>query len=655
MNDFIIKLENVTKVFNLRYESENKIFKNLNNQRKFTALKNISFSLNKGEAVGLIGRNGSGKTTLLKIIAGILKPTFGKIYIKGKVVPFIDLGSGLQPDLSGKENIFWLGLLLGLSKKEIQKKLKRIISFSGLQNFINAKLRTYSAGMQVRLAFSVAVMINPDILVIDEIISVGDASFQKKSFNKIYSLKQQGTTIILASHSIEDIRRICDKVIYLEKGEIKKIGDPHEVIELYLNTIYKEDKQSIIENIDEKINLISKYKKKEELLHNQLSMYNDSFFLKFKRSMLKKQLHNIINLIRETKLDIVDLIEHYEQLLKRRLEFIECSLIDNNPLLEKQRLTLLKELNKILEKKYKFCEDFLERKKIKKEQKGIMQNIAILLKNNEEKKIILNKLKQIIKEEINTTKNKKIKEQLFQELEGVETNLCLIEYQKFLPQQVKENKRNLEENEIYIIKRMLLQLNEEILSAKQEIENNKNTNNKEKVKEYEIKYQNLLKKKMILIKRLDLLQKFTKKKRADSNIEIVNVRFLNSNKKEVRVFKTGEKFIIEIEYNAKSEVKYPVFGVGIYRDDGIHITGPNTKFHNFKINSIKGKGKVYYQIDELPFLEGKYLVTIAIHPYNSFFPYDLHDRIYSFEVKQPKEIKDYGIIHVNAKWKIKLN
>ncbi len=256
----VITLKNVSKSFRLEHDKTS-----LKNRfENFYALKNISFSLKKGEALGIIGENGSGKTTLLKIIAGILKPTSGTVNVKGKIMSFIELGVGLQPELTGSENIFLYGALLGFSREEIKKKINSIIEFSGLKKFIDAKLRTYSTGMQMRLVFSTAMINNPDILLIDEVIAVGDESFQKKSFNKINNLKSQGKTIIFVSHSMEQIKAVCDKAIFLKDGKIKAKGSPDNVIYTYLKTVYKRDNNLVFNSFDKKIKEILRLKKKTE-------------------------------------------------------------------------------------------------------------------------------------------------------------------------------------------------------------------------------------------------------------------------------------------------------------------------------------------------------------------------------------------------------
>lgn len=199
----------------------------------FWALEDISFSVNKGEVLGIIGGNGSGKSTLLKIISGIMKPTSGLATVYGNVVPMLELGSGFDPDLTGVENVFLNGAILGYSKKFLESKFDEIITFSELEQFINTPIRNYSSGMMMRLAFSIATVVQPEILIVDEILAVGDEGFQKKSRARMMELMSGGTTVLFVSHTLSQVREMCDRVIWLEKGRIRMLGNTQEVCDAY--------------------------------------------------------------------------------------------------------------------------------------------------------------------------------------------------------------------------------------------------------------------------------------------------------------------------------------------------------------------------------------------------------------------------------------
>lgn len=238
-NEQSVILENIHKFFKIQKQSSNTIFEtffNLKNRRSaknFLALNKINFDVKKGEMIGIIGRNGSGKSTLLKIIAGILEPTSGKIIVNGKLTSLLALGSGFNGELSAKENIIFYGMLLGAKKNYILKKINEIIQFAELDDYLDVKVKHFSSGMYLRLAFSVAVFLDPDIILIDEILSVGDESFQKKSFDKLMSFKKSGKTIILVTHALPLVENLCDRAIFLDKGKIMEIGDPKEVVKAY--------------------------------------------------------------------------------------------------------------------------------------------------------------------------------------------------------------------------------------------------------------------------------------------------------------------------------------------------------------------------------------------------------------------------------------
>ena len=240
MKKEVLRVENVGMKFNLMEKKVDdlkdyviKFLKRELRYQEFWALRDISFTLNEGDRLGILGLNGAGKSTLLKIIAGVLKATEGDISIKGKIVPLLELGAGFDKQYTGAENIYLYGAVLGYSKDFIREKYDEIVEFSELGDFIDVPVKNYSSGMRARLGFSIATIVEPEILILDEVLSVGDAKFRKKSEKKIKSMFDKGVTVLFVSHSIEQVRRLCDRAILLEKGRLVASGSVKEVSRIY--------------------------------------------------------------------------------------------------------------------------------------------------------------------------------------------------------------------------------------------------------------------------------------------------------------------------------------------------------------------------------------------------------------------------------------
>ncbi|CDD16396.1 putative uncharacterized protein [Clostridium sp. CAG:798] len=238
--EYSIIVENVYKTFNVYLDKANTIKEKIlflfsrNKKQKREVLKGISLKIKKGEVVALIGTNGSGKSTLLKLLTKIIYPNKGRIETNGKLTSLLELGAGFHPDFSGRENIYFNASIFGLTKKEIDSRLEDIIEFSELKDFIDSPVRTYSSGMYMRLAFSVAINVDADILLIDEILSVGDEHFQNKCFEKMLELKKQGKTMVFVTHSMGTVKKLCNRAIWLKDGLIKMDGDTEKVVDEYI-------------------------------------------------------------------------------------------------------------------------------------------------------------------------------------------------------------------------------------------------------------------------------------------------------------------------------------------------------------------------------------------------------------------------------------
>jgi len=246
--DLAIRVENVGMAFNLSQEKVDnlkeyviKLIKRELFFQEFWALKDISFYVKKGEKLGIIGLNGAGKSTLLKLVSGVMKPTEGTIEVNGGIVPLIELGGGFDPDYTGRENIYLRGTLLGYSKEFMEKKFDEIVEFSELEDFIDVPVKNYSSGMVSRLGFSISTIVHPQILILDEVLSVGDAAFQNKSLKRMKSFLNEDVTVILVSHNVKQIKDLCDRAIWLDKGKIVMQGDAIEVCDSFTESLHLED------------------------------------------------------------------------------------------------------------------------------------------------------------------------------------------------------------------------------------------------------------------------------------------------------------------------------------------------------------------------------------------------------------------------------
>lgn len=256
-NEIAIDVNNITKSFKVFLDKgsqlkERLLFRKRSRYEERKVLRGISFQVKKGEAIGLIGHNGCGKSTTLKLLTKIMYPDTGSITMNGRVSSLIELGAGFHPDMSGRENIYTNASIFGLTKKEIDARLKDIVDFSELEEFIDNPVRTYSSGMYMRLAFSVAINVDADILLIDEILAVGDANFQAKCFNKLKEIKSHGTTIVIVSHSLGQIEQICDRSIWIHEGLIRAEGPPKEIDLEYLDFMGQKLQESTRKELEEK-------------------------------------------------------------------------------------------------------------------------------------------------------------------------------------------------------------------------------------------------------------------------------------------------------------------------------------------------------------------------------------------------------------------
>jgi len=437
-----ISVKNVSKQFSIPHEKTNTLkgaFINLfrkNTYEKFFALKDVSFEVRKGEFFGILGRNGSGKSTLLKILAGVYTANQGSVHIHGLISPFLELGIGFNPELSGRDNIYLNATVLGLCEREIDAKFDSIVAFSELERFIDQKVKNYSSGMNVRLAFAVAIHANREILLMDEVLAVGDSNFQSKRLREFARYKEMGKTVILVTHDIGTVQRYCDRAMLLRAGEVAKIGSAEEVGNEY-----------------------------------------------------------------------------------------------------------------------------------------IYQNMS-----DEEKRIV---------DEQNRAREKAGEDMIKAEKEAGKLRGKALE---------EENRR---------------------------IEDEKRRQEEERKKQEE--------------------------ERKNKAAEITRVEFLDTDGKTKNVFETGDDIVARIYYFARQKIEKPVFGVALYTDDNIAITGPNTRNSNYSIQCIEGVGHIDFLVKNNPLFAGTYKFTANIYDWSCLIPYDIKDKAYSFEIVSI-EGRQYGLIGVEHSW-----
>jgi len=251
-----IELTNVTKVYR-RYARRKQfatlksalltgsLIQDLRPEEKFPALQDVSFVVPAGKTYGIIGRNGSGKSTALKLVAGITRPTSGTVNVMGRISALIELGAGFHPEISGRENVFINGIMLGLSKREVARRFDEIVEFAELQQFIDAPVKTYSSGMYMRLGFAVAIHVDPDVLLVDEVLAVGDEGFTHKCLDKFGEFKRRGKTILLVTHSLGLVERFCDEALWLDAGKVRGEGDPKRVVDAYLRDVERSEEKEL--------------------------------------------------------------------------------------------------------------------------------------------------------------------------------------------------------------------------------------------------------------------------------------------------------------------------------------------------------------------------------------------------------------------------
>ena len=646
-----ISLKNISKRFTIQKElkEDSNIILKKSTVEEFFALRDINLTIKKGETFGFIGRNGCGKTTLLKIIAGILEPTSGKVIIDGKLMSFIELGVGLQGDLSGRDNIYLYGSLLGIPKSTIEKKMDWIIEFSGLHDFIDAKFRTYSSGMQIRLAFSIAMMQNPDILLIDEILAVGDTSFHEKSFNKIKALKEKKKTIILVSHDLHQVRRICDRVAFIDDGKIVQVGEPKTIIQRYLEKTIASDKESISVSIQEKKKKIDRLNKEFEKKIKEKPKRSSSFFDIFGKDKEEQKLLLLEEEIEDNLLNLLETLENYKKLLSIEIDEIENQNTEHDKKKVLSTITLLEDIKSVVRQQLKY-DKFTTEKHLKIEELiGLTHKESSLVASIEDfdkhigiyddwvnllqKQMIdsssqtknINALNELLTIAFYYTKLKNFKEKKIR-LSGISD--IIVEYKKHIIN--KEFYSKICSDFINIVDSLYYKTDTEIEeNAIKAIINSF----QEKISEHKIKTRG--------------------KGPFDKSVKIEGIRLFDSKNKETDTFHCEDTMIIRISYKASRRINKPCFGIGIFDHKNNSIFGPNTTTSGYNIDFIAGTGMIECSMPNIPLLEGRFLISASITSYDGKEIFDYKDKNISFNMIKGDKREKYGFLHLPHKWEMK--
>lgn len=307
--DIVIDVQNLTKVYKIFDKPKDRLKESLNPfgkrySRDFYALKDVSFKIRKGECIGFIGKNGAGKSTLLKVLTGVLTPSSGQVNVVGKVAALLELGGGFNPEFTGIENIYLNGMVMGYTKEEMDKRVESIVSFADIGDFMNQPVKMYSSGMFARLAFAVSINVEPDILIVDEALSVGDIFFQAKCYKKFNELKEKGTTILFVTHSLGIIVEYCDSAVVLDKGQKIAEGNPKDMVDLYKKILVNEDVTQLPEEAEQVTSI------NEVVLNDNNISWKDKLVLNPKVSIYGNNLGNIIDFaIVDKKGNITNIID----------------------------------------------------------------------------------------------------------------------------------------------------------------------------------------------------------------------------------------------------------------------------------------------------------------------------------------------------------
>lgn len=612
-DEMAISVKNLSKMYKVYKNKKDKVLDLLNikspfkekNHDEFWALKDINLEIKKGEKLGIIGRNGAGKSTLLKIITGNITPTSGEVRLNGKVSALLELGTGFHPEFTGRENIYASLAYLGLSRKEAETQYQSIVEFSELEDFIDKPIKTYSAGMYTRLAFSVATSINPEILIIDEVLGAGDAYFLSKSIERMKKLTEGGTTVLFVSHDINSVQKMCSRAVWIDNGKMIMNGDIISVSKEYMYSIRQQEELRLRAK-----NLKIKQKQLKFIESNDSKNFTSHFVVE-NGSPISKHIISKISLCRnEFKLHELNIGDAMDNDINRQV-----FLLVNNETIN---------WGKSYKIDNRYARNF-------EDIGGIYEHAVFMINLPEED----------YKEEnpvfyVDIEYKDDSKEKVYIEIYDGEKYVRIGELDNECDNKWKNKKLVIPES-VYVSNKNILEISiedegyrEEMKDSSPEIEEN--------ISDEIDRQQN------------DIY--------GSGEIIISSVKFYNELKHKGYVFTSGEKMTCRIGYQTKQHIIDPIFVVAIYKLDGTCITQAISSKDNFILGKIKGKGYVDVVFDPLLIGKGDYIVSVAIFKqldlYDPIEPqaYDLHDRRYQIKVEQPFGINvELGEINHPIKWR----
>lgn len=627
-DEFAVRIRDLSKMYKTYHTKNDKVLDLLNirnpfkknNYEEFWALRDINIEIRKGQKIGIIGRNGAGKSTLLKIITGNVKPNTGSMEVNGKVSALLELGTGFHPEFTGRENIFASLAYLGVTRKEAEKQLEEIIEFSELEDFIDKPVKTYSAGMYTRLAFSVSTAISPEILIIDEVLGAGDAYFLNKSIERMKKLTEGGTTVLFVSHDIISVQKMCNEAIWIDNGKIMMKGDTLSVSKEYLYAIRQQ----------EELRLRAKNLK---IKQRQLKLLEEGdhvkslvghFIVEEGSPVAKHPIHSIVlsrNGIKVYELKIGDAMDNNSN----RTVFL---------LVNKGTINWSNSIK--IDEKYVRCFEDLG---------GIYEH-AVFMINLPEEDFDFEHPQYTLTIEYKDTS----KEKVYVEIYDGETYNRIGNFDNSADNQWKENTFLINES-IYSNK------TQDLISQRDEFKEQDNEKHYDKEKEQE---QEATFSSKVEYKPEEIVSRSTNDIYGSGEIVITNVKFLGEELNSQLVFVSGEKMICRIHFYSKEVIPNLVFVVAIYKLDGTCVVQAISSKDHFYLEKINGKGYVDVIFDPLLLGRGDYIVSTALFKSlnladsNEPQAYDLHDRRYQIKVEQPFGINvELGMICHPIKWGIR--